>query len=1010
MSAVELEKQALESGRNWNRDSVILSRFLYKLASEKYKKSGELSAAAENLRKSARKDILLAEYLNALSKLKKVLKIESVNTVSGNKAITYSLISLTYLKLAKLTESKTALDKALVLSRRSQLLTPKAETFHAAAEFYYSKFDLKTAKTFYKKSLELWQEIGNVPKEANVLIDYGYVFMSTGNPFLGLEYIRTAESKFKSLNNIKGITMSKIALGHLYSTLGDKQTALDLYKQAEQTFPENIDLLLKTYLLNGMSFIYEGYGESKISLDYARKSFKIVKSMGHIEGHITMLSKLVNLYYLTNDKTSARKHFSELTTLVATNQNSVHFNLALRFTGDQHFRHNLNKQALYYYLESLKRMGNLDLMYEIALLNTRIGTIHFRQKNLPKARRHYKQALKITRESSNKLVEAQVSYRLAELDFAEGKTEDALENVKNSIELTEHFTTSFLNSKNTSTYFSKVYERYELYIEILMKMHERFPSKGFDMQAFQASEKSRSRSLLENLRLSEANFTADADPKTVKREKETKQLLNIKSERLTNLLNQNSKDEEIKKLDGEINQLHNTLADIQAELKQKSPIYTAIKNPTTFDKDDFQDKILDKNTVLVEFALGKKNSYLWLLGKDTFDVFTLPNKEIIEKKIDRLRKLMVDRKKLPREDVAEYQNRISANEREYWKLAQTLSDQLFGQTSGKLTGKRIIVVPDGKLRYFPISALPVPDTDNNAAQNEPFILHNEIVYEPSASTLQLLRLPRQGSNMATKDFVVFADPVFSKKDKRLISQERSVKSMQNLQRLPASMEEADAILKRFGVDNTTLVSGFSATRKSLLNTKLQDYRVLHFATHGLLNEERPELSGIALSQFDAEGNDLNGFVRLQDIYGMNLSADLVVLSACDTGIGKELKGEGLISLTNGFLQAGAKSVISSRWKVDDYATLELMNDFYRVLKTENVTPSEALRKAQINMYKNSAYKSPFYWAAFSVQGEFRNRTSLSSKFNYRNYFYLLMFVIGLFTVVKIYRSSKNRSI
>lgn len=146
-------------------------------------------------------------------------------------------------------------------------------------------------------------------------------------------------------------------------------------------------------------------------------------------------------------------------------------------------------------------------------------------------------------------------------------------------------------------------------------------------------------------------------------------------------------------------------------------------------------------------------------------------------------------------------------------------------------------------------------------------------------------------------------------------------------------------------------------------------RPLNFATHGLLNTNRPELSGVVLSLVDEKGTDKDRFLHLNDIFNLNLPAELVVLSACQTGLGKEMKGEGLVGLTRGFMYAGAKGVVVSLWSIQDAGTSELMKKFYHQLLEKKLNPVTAMRAAQLEMIKSEQWKSPYYWAAFLVQGE-----------------------------------------
>ena len=147
---------------------------------------------------------------------------------------------------------------------------------------------------------------------------------------------------------------------------------------------------------------------------------------------------------------------------------------------------------------------------------------------------------------------------------------------------------------------------------------------------------------------------------------------------------------------------------------------------------------------------------------------------------------------------------------------------------------------------------------------------------------------------------------------------------------------------------------------------------MHFATHGLLNSIHPELSGVVLSLVNKRGEAQDGFLRLNEIYSLKLPVELVVLSACQTGLGKEIRGEGLVGLTRGFMYAGSPRVMASLWKVDDKATSELMKSFYQgMLGSRHLSPAGALRAAQIEMLKQKRWQSPFYWAAFGLQGEWR---------------------------------------
>jgi len=191
-------------------------------------------------------------------------------------------------------------------------------------------------------------------------------------------------------------------------------------------------------------------------------------------------------------------------------------------------------------------------------------------------------------------------------------------------------------------------------------------------------------------------------------------------------------------------------------------------------------------------------------------------------------------------------------------------------------------------------------------------------------------------------------------------------------RLPFTLDEANVISEIVPKNDRKIALDFDASRATAMSAELMQYRIVHFATHGLLDTEHPDLSGIVLSLFDSKGQPQDGFLRLNQVYGMKLPADLIVLSACQTALGKEIRGEGLVSLTRGFMYAGAARVMASLWNINDRSSAEFMRIFYQgLLGPQKLRPATALQAAQISLWKQKRWSSPYYWAAFILQGEWR---------------------------------------
>jgi CHAT domain-containing protein len=355
------------------------------------------------------------------------------------------------------------------------------------------------------------------------------------------------------------------------------------------------------------------------------------------------------------------------------------------------------------------------------------------------------------------------------------------------------------------------------------------------------------------------------------------------------------------------------------------------------DADEIQG-LIDPDTLLLSYSLGEARSHLFAVTSASLEVFDLPSRAAIEEAARRV------------------YNRLSAYDAAD-RAAETaeaaeLSRVLLGPVADRLGAKRLVIVADGALHYLPFGALPKPFL------LAPLLEDHEIVSLPSASALALLRRELAGHPSAPRLAAIVADPLFDPADPAF-------------PRLPASRQEAEAIAALVPPDQSRLALGADASLDEVRGDRLAGFRTVHFATHGVIDSEHPALSGLALSTVDGQGWPREGFLRLRDIYGLRLDADLVVLSGCRTALGREVRGEGLTGLTQGFFHAGAARLIASVWKVEDRATAELMTRFYRAMWKEGLTPAAALRSAQLSLRQERRWRDPYFWAGFVLQGDWR---------------------------------------
>jgi CHAT domain-containing protein len=380
-----------------------------------------------------------------------------------------------------------------------------------------------------------------------------------------------------------------------------------------------------------------------------------------------------------------------------------------------------------------------------------------------------------------------------------------------------------------------------------------------------------------------------------------------------------------------------------------------------------QKEIAGSPTLLLEYSLGEKMSFLWAITGSTFRSFELPKGSSVE---------ALARQAYRAISAADADAGPGSEE-----AVADLSRTLLGPVARELGSKRLVIVAPGTLQYVPFAALPSP-----LHPHEPLVVRHEIVNLPSASTMVLLRRNPRAWATNPKVLAVVADPVFSTDDPRLagagtaqtgatvaMTQERSVAGFEHpsLPRLTFTRREAEAILALLPPSAGFSALDFDASRATIMSGAMSQYRFVHIASHGLVNAIHPELSSIVLSLVDRSGHRQDGFLQTTDIYNLKLNAELVVLSACQTALGKEVRGEALVGLTRAFMYAGAPSVLASLWTVSDRSTAKLMTRFYQGMLVEKLRPAAALRDAQISMWKDGRWTRPYYWAAFTLQGEWR---------------------------------------
>jgi len=607
------------------------------------------------------------------------------------------------------------------------------------------------------------------------------------------------------------------------------------------------------------------------------------------------------------------------------------------------------------------------------------------------AEQYFRQSLEIRRRVAPESADyAESLAALAAMKRDQKQTEEASKLYAQAIEVLESQVAHMGGSSDIRAEFRARHATYYSdYADLLV-------AQGRADHAFQVVEQSRARTLLEMLNEAHVDIRMGVDPSLLERERTLQESIAAKSNREVELLEGKHTDGQVNAFRKEIDSLFSQYQEVEAQIRTGNPAYAALTQPHPLSALEVQQHLLSADTVLLEYALGEKRSLVFVVTSTSLDAYELPKRSEIEGTAHEVYSLLTSRNRwISGETSLQRSSRLENADAEYRKAVANLSQMVLGPIASRLAEKRLLIVADGALLYVPFAILPV--TAGSGAETVTLVAKHEVVNLPSASILASLRREEALRAEAPKEVAVLADPVFDKEDPRIgkaagiqqiaaFSRRGTAPSFHgqltrslgdvglaeaSLPRLLFSRREADAILASTHPGMGMEVLDFAANRDRAESKDLGQYRFVHFATHGLLDNDHPELSGLVFSLVDREGKPQEGFLNLEDVYNLSLPVDIVVLSACETGLGKQINGEGLVGLTRGFMYAGASRVVASLWKVDDAATAELMKRFYKALLKDGVPPAQALRRAQIEMRQEKRWSDPYYWAAFTMQGEWK---------------------------------------
>lgn len=856
------------------------------------------------------------------------------------------------------------LEEALAVFEEGLHVAAEGGDEHTRAHLLYYRGSLFTdlgdpgrAIQELKKSLELGRKLQDPVLEATVLHELGYSYRHSGSWEQAI--LRLEEAL--EVAQAGQVTITEAAahnsLGGLYQALGEWDRAIEHFEAALELNRAARDIPQESKTLNNLALVHQKRGDFEQALKLYGKSLSLHEGMSRS----TRASVLNNMAFL-------------------------------------HLELNRPRRALSYCQRALELAGSQDGTTAAALESQ--GIAYLELGDLDAARRSLETALALDRQRRDRPREANALIELSRLARATGDLDRALVHAEQAVEIIESLRTRVANEDLRSSFLASKRESYEFYIDTLMALDLERPTAGYDAEALRVNERARARSLLDLLDNAASQEGRNTDPALAQRLRRLRFRVSQLAEESQRLEDSGTASPEaIAAAAHQLETAETAYAKAQAELRSQQLGPGNRTQVRTLSAAEIQSQILGKGTLLLEYTLGQERSYLWVVTPSSIQSFPLPPRAAIEAKAGAFYKEVTARnRKLPGLTEDQKQREYEKADERAARAADELSRLLLEPAAELLEGqgRTVLVVSDGALQNIPFAALLLTDA---SGQRLPLMLRHQIVHLPSVSVLAAQRRELGRRSRPAKTLAVIADPVFDVDDPRLprtstgagrdqpvlgqvrsgTAQQASLRSAtaapltgsKRYARLRWSKREAEQILSLVPSPAQKLEAlGFDASLDTVVRGRLDQYRIVHFATHGELDSDHPERSALVLSRVNRQGQRQEGTLTLLDVYNLRLNADLVTLSACETGRGKEIRGEGLIGLTRGFLLAGSRRVLASLWSVDDRTTSKLMPRFYHYMLKEGKSPAVALRQAQIEMW-NSPLKSPYYWAGFSLQGEWQ---------------------------------------
>jgi CHAT domain-containing protein/Tfp pilus assembly protein PilF len=870
-------------------------------------------------------------------------------------------LGLLYWNMGQMSTSTEKYQAALKMAKKHALKNQELESqlaldiysHYTEAKKYRNKDQFDEAVQEFQKAIDISRKIKSKEHELKCSRQLGFTYwvMNDWEQFF--------------INNEKGLEIArelnhKIEIGRCSNNLGlywrykaDYSQALRYYQDALEIAQELDNKIDEADVLNNMGVIYKDFGDYDKALDYLSDALVIDQELGNTAIIPRTLNNLgvtlrlrTQLNYSERDFHRAIEYFKESLKLARKIGDEETEIKVLNNLGSINSDAQNYSEALKYFNQGREKAEQSGDKESHGMLLNNLGIVHYNQGDYEESTNYFQDAIRLANNVGSGQILWEAYLELGNTLREQGEPEDALDRYKESIRNIEIIRSNIQNEEQKASFLGtdKRIEAYQNLIDLLVHLNKNQPDSNYDIQAYNYMEQAKARAFLDSLELSKIDISAHVDFRLLSEEKALEKDI---TQVYTQLLDGKLSSEERNKLKNRLDNLEDQLEALKLEIRTENPAYAELVFPKAISMEEVQKKLIDNKTAFFAYTIGKRNSYGFVLMKKELKIFKIPPKEDLQNM------------------VAEYLKVITDKSNQEFELGYKLYTQLI------LPGidaniKNLIVVPGDILNFLPFETL-ITQKEMNRWLVEDYT----VTYAPSISSLhELADRKKTNGSKRRMDLLALGDPYFGS----LETEENGEDILEgffstntfNLYRLEYSGIEIEKIGALFSETKKTIFQRESASEDQLKNHRLEDYKILHFATHSLIDDKKPGRSSIILALDENQKED--GLLRMKEIYNLNLNSDLVTLSACQTGLGQLIRGEGIEGINRAFFYAGASSVLMSLWAVNDQATYQLMERFYTHLRSSD-SIMNALRKAKLEMIDSGTLSHPYYWAGFIISGK-----------------------------------------